>query len=425
MLLVGGHAMNKLSKSIMTITIIFGMAFLLATVGCSDSSGPSKAPQIDQGDLNLDDDGQNRDENNHQSDILQPIDSSNVRECTDAEFSQLIQWRNKLDKANQLIDSTGANESRWQKNQSAIDASISAVNMCDSRIVYHRNQPCKKTTKNIVTPHKPTIKVYDEFRLTRDCSKVKKYLQKFDENSLKPSEPIKPKLPMPAPLPNNGDNQGVDQTSNLVLCSNDEFSNLSEWSKKLDLSNKSILKMGNSISYWKYDTNALSFSTEATQSCESLMVYHQNRPCQKTIKKLDGISETREYTRKTITDRCAMSRTYFYEFKQNNSTLNMKNADLYLDLRNYSKNIFAPENFYELGNCVIENRSPQVIDYSNQKALVIDSRGFEDKMMVLETKEGLVVQCYGLELDGPFSKNQVVRILKSKNTNIQLDYFLK
>lgn len=420
---MSGDAMNKISKSVMTVAIIFGTAFLLAALGCSDSSSSPNSQPVQPPD-SLD---AGQDSTTDTTQPLQPLDPSQARECTDNEFSQLIQWRNQLDKAHQQIDATGANETRWQKTKPAVEESVAAVKLCDSRIIYHREQPCKKTTKTIVNPNKPNVKVYDEFHLTRDCSKAEKYLNKFGvkpNNPTQPSNPEVPSLPNPAPTPDDGQNNPPTPVEGLASCSNDEFANLTQWAGQLDLANKSISKMG-SVSSWKFDANAINFSTDATSSCEKMMAYHSQHPCQKLIKQSDGSTVTRQYTADTLAQRCEMARTYFYEFQQRTKTLNSKNADLYLDLTQYAFNKFPAQSHESTDNCVIDNPTDRSLNYSTQKALIVDSRGFEDKIMVLETAEGLIMQCYGLELDGPFSKNQIIRLLKAKNTNIKLEYILK
>lgn len=223
----------------------------------------------------------------------------------------------------------------------------------------------------------------------------------------------------------NPDQSKLPADSELPLCNSEEFSALSEWSTQLGLADKSISKMGDNMSLWKYDANAIGFATQASQSCEKLTQYHSAKPCQRNIKQNDGSTLNRVYNSQTLAKRCEKSRTYFYEFQQHTTSLNVNNAHLFVDMTEMSKNIFESNSFSENGNCIIENRTASTIDYSTQKAMVKDTRGFESKMMVLETTEGLVIQCYGLEIDGPFSKNEVVRLLKAKNTNLKLEYILK
>jgi phage FluMu protein gp41 len=45
--------------------------------------------------------------------------------------------------------------------------------------------------------------------------------------------------------------------------------------------------------------------------------------------------------------------------------------------------------------------------------------------LIMETAEGLLVQCYGLNIDGPFSKRQIVKVLKEEQSDIRLTYKLK
>lgn len=390
--------------------VIFCAAYMLAATGCADSGGNSgtdlAAPITPNGD---DDD----------TTVLEPLKPEQVRECTNNEFAQLVSWRNAVDKANGLIDAA-----KGKQQAQAVDASLRAINACDSRFAYHKIEPCKKTKTTIVSTQ---VKVYDAYTIHRDCGKVDGYLTKFnlrpdDTIDNTPITPVDPQQPLPVdptepPVIDN--NQG-----NFAVCSQDEFSRLSEWSASLDRANKSIAKLGSQAN-WKYDEPAITTSSLAVKSCESLIKYHASRPCEKNIKQDDGSVIKRQYTQESIADRCKMTRTYFYEYVQNKTTLIFPNADLYVDLSHFAQQRFEAQSFVSLGSCVVENRTDSVIDYTSRKALVTDTRGFEQKMMVLVTAEGLKIDCYGLDVDGPFSKTQVVKLLKAEGTDIRLEYRLK
>lgn len=396
--------------------VIFGAAYMLAASGCADSSGNSgknlTAPVGENGDGGQDDAN------------LQPLKPEQVRECSDNEFAQLVSWRNAVDKANGLIDTA-----KGKQQPQAVDASVRAINACDSRFAYHKVEPCKKTKKTIVNTQ---VKVYDAYTIKRDCAKVDGYLTKHNLRpqpgvTPAPAEPTPNPQPNPEPLPvdpvdppviDNG-NQGV-----LSTCSQDEFSKLSEWASVQDRANKSIARLGSQDS-WKYDEQAITNSALAVKQCESLMKYHSQRPCEKNIKQDDGSSIKRQYTRETLGERCNTSRKYFYEYVQNKTTLIFPNADLYVDLSHFAQQRFDTQSFVTLGNCVAENRTDSVIDYSGRKALVTDTRGFEQKMLVLITAEGLKLDCYGLDIDGAFSKTEIVKVLKAEGTDIRLEYRLK
>lgn len=424
----------KYKKSLFTMAAIFGAAFLLAAVGCGNSSSSPSAPSDGRGQQQS---GEQLPEDRQDLVALQP---DSVRECSNNEFAQLVSWRNSLDKANSLIDQLGASSQNWKKSQTVIDAATLATNNCDSRFYYHEQQPCKKTKVTVV---KTEVKVYDAFRIRRDCSKPVSYLKKFN---LRPqpqlSQPLpldptpadpQPVNPQPIPPPNNdGQNPQplpppVDQgqvNSNVKVCSTDEFSKLTIWSQALDRTTKALAKMG-SMPNWKFDSLAIEAATEATQLGEELIKYHTNQPCQKNIKQADGSMINKLYNQQTVSERSMNARLYFYNFVQRVTSLNSKNAQLFLDLSNFSKQRFEAQSFTQIDQCVVENRTDSIIDYTGRKALVKDSRGFDVKMAVLETEEGLLVQCYGLELDGPFSKVQVVNLLKAKGTQIKLEYQLK
>lgn len=402
--------MKKLSRSVFTIMVIFCAAYVLAATGCADSGGNSgtdlTAPVTPNGDDN-------------DKIVLEPLKPEQVRECTNNEFAQLVSWRNAVDKANGLIDAA-----KGKHQAQAVDASVRAINACDSRFTYHKIEPCKKTKTTIVSTQ---VKVYDAYTIHRDCGKVDSYLTKFnlrpdDSIDNTPITPVDPQQPLPVeptepPVIDN--NQG-----NFAVCSQEEFSRLSEWSASLDRANKSIAKLGSQTS-WKYDEPAITNSSLAVKSCESLIKYHVARPCEKNIKQDDGSNIKRQYTSESIAGRCKTTRTYFYEYVQNKTTLIFPNADLYVDLSHFAQQRFEAQSFVSLGNCVVENRTDSAIDYTGRKALVSDTRGFEQKMMVLITSEGLKIDCYGLELDGPFSKTQIIKLLRAENTDIRLEYRLK
>lgn len=414
----GGY-MKKLSKAVFTMMVIFCAAYVLMATGCADSGGNSgtqlAAPITPDG-------------GNGQDDVtnLEPLKPEQVRECTDNEFVQLVSWRNAVDKANGLVDAA-----KGKQQTQAVDASLTAIRTCDSRFAYHKAQPCKKTKKTIVSTQ---VKVYDAFTIHRDCGKVESYLTKFDlrpDNS--PAQPIPvepnplPNDPQPLPVEPGAPQPGApidNGQSGLSACSQDEFSRLTEWSASLDRSNKSIAKLG-SQSDWKYDATAITNAALATKSCESLSKYHAARPCEKIIKQDNATSVKKQYTQEAIVDRCKTTRTYFYEYVQNKSTLVFENADLYVDLSQFPQKRFEAQSFVSLGSCVVENRTDATIDYSGRKALVTETRGFEQKMMVLITAEGLKIDCYGLDIDGPFSKRQVVKLLQTEGTDLRLEYRLK
>jgi len=426
--MLSGEFMSKVSKSLVTVAIIFGTAFILAAVGCSESSktvnpNAGGSPGTDQNGLQ---NGGSNGSDGGSTDTLKPVDPETVKLCSDSEMAQINQWRNQVDKANGLIDQTGANETKWKKSDTAIKESVLARKMCQSQLSYQHNQPCKFLRKTIVNPN-PKVEMFDEYHVNQKCLKSTKYANQFgpanvEEPVNNPNQP--PVLPQPAPMP-NPDQSKLPVDAELPSCSAEEFSALSEWSTQLGLADKSISKMGDNVSSWKYDANAIGFATQSGQSCEKLIQYHSAKPCQRNIKQNDGSVLNRVYSAETLAKRCERSRSYFYEFQQHTTTLMVRNAYLFIDMTGLSQNVFEPNAFFQNDNCIIENRTASTIDYSTQKAMVKDTRGFESKMMVLETTEGLVIQCYGLELDGPFSKNEVVRLLKAKNTNLKLEYILK
>lgn len=405
--------MKKLSKAVFTMMVIFGAAYILAASGCAGSSGNDgknvSAPVQPNGGNNGGDDI-----------VLQPDEPTTpapIRECTNNEFAQLQSWRNAVNAANELIDAA-----QGKQQSQAVNSSLKAIGACDSRYAYHKAQPCTKTVNNIVGTQ---VKKYDAATIKKDCSKVDAYLTKYN---LRPKPGATPNpTPNPQPLPVDPVQPPVIDNGNqgsMSACSQDEFSKLSEWASAQDRANKSIAKLGSQDS-WKYDEQAIINASPAVKQCESLMKYHSQSPCERSVKQDDGSSIKRQYTRETLAERCNTSRKYFYEYVQNKSTLVFANADLYVDLSRFAQQRFEASSFGSFGNCVVENRTDNTIDYSGRKALVTETRGFEQKMLVLITAEGLKIDCYGLDIGDAFSKTEIVRVLKKEGTDIGLEYRLK
>jgi hypothetical protein len=420
--------MRKLNRPVLTICIIFGSAFLLAAMGCGPSSSSKSTPAAGIVDQNQNTGGGAQ----VTEPLVQELPPSQItRECSASEFSQLIAWRNLLNSANAAVDAV-----KGKKDNATIQSAIAAVQSCDSEIEHHKSQPCRKTT---VTRVSTEIKYYDQARIAKDCKKSTDYLVKYNARPIKNTDPIvvTPSEPPTdssgsgggAIEPQNPNNGGAVQTSGPYRqCSGDEFAKLTEYSAMQSKADASIKNLGgiSNQSSWIYDSNAISNSALTVKSCENLIKYHSVNPCQRSILQPDGSKLTKEYTGESLRARCQTARTYFYEFVQNTKTLIFPNAELYLDFSPLSPKIFEPGFKNQVsGNCLVENRTENTIDYSNHQALIVDTRGFEEKMLIMETAEGLLVQCYGLNVDGPFSKRQIVKVLKEEQSDIRLTYKLK
>jgi hypothetical protein len=411
--------MRKLNRPMLTICIIFGSAFLLAVMGCGGSSSKTAA----NGGVGTDQ-NQTGDRSNSETVVQKLPESQITRECSDAEFSKLAAWSNLLASANDAVDAV-----KNKKDTAAIQAAISAVKSCDLVVEHHATSPCRKTKKTIVSVD---VRYYDQVRILERCKKSTDYLVKHNARPAKNTDPVVV-TPNEPPVnnsgggtviidqpqnPNNGG--GVQPTGPYRQCSNDEFSRLTEYSGMQSKADTSIKNLGGSAN-WSYDSNAISDSALAVKSCEALIKYHTQNPCQRNVLMVDKI-----YSGDSLRARCQTARTYFYEFVQNTKTLIFPNAELYLDFSPLSPKIFEPGFKDQVsGNCLVENRTANTIDYSNAQALIVDTRGFEASQIVMETAEGLLVQCYGLNVDGPFSKRQIVKVLKEEQSDIRLSYKLK
>jgi hypothetical protein len=351
------------------------------------------------------------------------------RECSAAEAQALKSYEQLIQNSNSSVDAV-----KGKKDPQVISAGISAIRACDQVIQQVVSAGACHVTKKTVVDTK--ISYYDGYRIDQKCKKTDKYLTTYNARPAKDSPPTENPPVVVVPVdPNPGGPVVVNPTTppvqppvtgeSLRQCSADEFSNLSSSMSSVDLATTQISKQGESSS-WKYDSDAIANASLGAKSCETLIAYHDQNPCQRTVTKADGSKALRQYTGASLRQRCEKARTYFYEFVQNKTTLNFKNADLYLDVSGFATKVFERDYINEIQGCRVENRSGQPIDYSgSSQALVKDSRGFEAKMMVLETAEGLVIQCYGLNIDGPFSKREVVKVLRDEGTNMPLSYRLK
>jgi hypothetical protein len=423
--------MKKVSRPVLTIAAIFGSAFLLAAMGCGSSKSTKVAPEGPKG--TIQDTGSGADTKPPVVVIPQEIPATKItRECNDTEFSKLVAWRKLLDSANTAVDTV-----KNKKDPQAIQAAVEAVKACDAVMEHHKAEPCRKTKKTVVATE---VKLYDEGRLYKDCKKATGYLVAHnalpDKNTNPvvteptapnnppvvtiPTAPTEPQTPPVVITPDQG-----TQTGPFRQCSTDEFSKLSDYSNQQTKADTAIKSLG-PVSSWTYNANAISTAALTVKSVEALIKYHSANPCQKVVTQTDGSKVTKEYTGSTLRARSQVARTYFYEFVQNTKTLIFPNADLYLDFSPLNHKVF-PAGFRDQvsGNCLVENRTDSDIDYSNRQALIKDTRGFSEKMLVMETAEGLLVQCYGLNIDGPFSKRQIVKVLKEEDSDIRLTYKLK
>ena len=422
--------MKKLSRPLLTVTVIFGSAFILAAMGCGTSKSTPKPAVVTETAPQTDDSGQTTSGPVAVDSVARELSPAEItRECSTSEFSKLIAWRNLLNSANSAIDSV-----KDKKDVNTIKSAVDAVKACDAVVEEHASSPCRKTTKTIVDPTNPTVKLYDQARLLKDCKKSTDYLVKYNARPVKQTEPVVV-APAPTPIPNTQPQQPPvisepipntpPSAGNLRQCTSDEFQKLSDYSSAQTKADTSIKNLG-AMTSWQYDANAISNAALATKAVEALMKYHSQNPCQKLILQADGSKQIKDYTADSLRARGFLARTYFYEFVQNNSTLIFPNADLYLDFSPLSPKVF-PSGFRDQvsGNCLVENRTENTIDYSNGQAKIVDTRGFEEKQIVMQTAEGLLISCYGLNIDGPFSKRQIVKVLKEEQSDIRLTYKLK
>lgn len=414
-----GEEMKQFKQPLLTILIIFATAYVLSLIGCAPSddrpggSVVSTPVQRNEND-NL---GNNINE-------LKQIDPVKMPVCKDSEFAALQNWSAALASAESAIKLMGDKSSSWKKKDDVVKLAQKAIFQCDQLQYYHSQNPCKKIVgQNIVNP-KGVLKAYDGFRIHQRCELSNQYLVQFGVRS-------QPALPPSASV--NPDPNSSADARDIHECNDLEFSKLKIWRASLDQANKNIAKLGDRNS-WKYDPNAIESSKAATQVCESLISYHQDQPCKRYIKNdKTNASELKIYSVETLHQQCETARTYQYEFAQHDSNLIMPNAKLFFDASVIAGMTIDPgySSGKLLGQCIISNQSPNTITYGNEKVLIKEARvypsnGIEGyQMFVMVTAEGIKFECYGLDYSSAkTSKNEVVRLLKQKQTNISLSYKL-
>lgn len=411
-------------KSLLTVVAIMGTAFILFSMGCGSSKN-SKPVSIATQEQTTDKSGKTdktpaKGAETDNTPIDQAKDPNKVKECSTNEYNDLKTLKSVLSSSDQLIKSLG-DQKKWTLKSDIFQSAQKSALLCEKLLTRHRPAACKKTIADSIAT------IYSYKKIKAECDLSQKYYNQYKTTPVVP-QPKPPVVKQPeAPIVTEPEvlppvvNQPQATAGTYPACTTTEFQKLSTWSAELDSANKNIARLGGK-SQWKYDSAAISTSTAARKSCEALISYHTQNPCQKVIKQGEA---PKTYDQSSMRQRCETARAYFYEFTQRTSTLNEKNADLYLDISRFNQKAFEAQEQKSYQNCIVQNPTDSRIDYTNKKALVVSSRGFEDKIMVLETQEGLLLQCYSLGLDGPFSKRQVVNNLNLDKTYINLEYVLK
>lgn len=395
----------------MTVFVVFATAYILTIMGCaksSDVSGPPPAVPAQP---------TNPGELTSEEKNLQPLNPEDLRECTKDEFATLVDWSNDLAASNEAIRTSDG-----RKSDQVVKLALKAIGKCDEAQFYHLQKPCKKTTRVVTDPDHPTVRAYDAYRINQRCDVTEAYLKKFnlrpDPRQARP-EPVDPGPAPVGPIPQPPQPTPVDP-GQVGQCSSDEFAKLNSWRAALDSANKNVARLGNQAS-WKYDAAAVDSSKSATALCESLISYHQVRPCKRD----------KTYTAQSLREQCATTRSYYYNFAQRTESLIVPNVKLYLNTSIFADRAEGfkpgPSNF-SYGQCVITNTSGSVIIYSGQKTLVTEARVYtnpEYQMFVLQTQEGLKLECYGVDYSSAAtSLSEVMRLLAAKETRLPLSYEL-
>ncbi|MBC7741465.1 MAG: hypothetical protein H7061_04655 [Bdellovibrionaceae bacterium] len=409
--------MNSFSRPLMTIFIIFAMAYMLTIIGCgSSSNGPSAdaAPA-----LTVLPASEPKKKAPARPAMPEPTKAeiAKMPQCTDKEYETLRTWSFEVIAANKVMNSSSSKPS----DQKLIQSTISS---CDKMQAYHTAHPCKKS--EVTTPE--LAKVYGAFEISKRCTPIKNYAVETNIISTPAPEPIPAPAP-PKPVTNKPPvvatppvtSPTAPPVAGMRSCSADEFAKLKSWRTAVDLANMNIGKLAGNL---KFHPIAIDAATTATKACEPLMAYHANQPCQRE----------KAYTSEMIRAQCQMARAYYYDFSQRQDTLIVPNAKLYLDTSIIANLPFRTEmgenSLYH--NCRISNESANTVTYTGQKALVTETHVYSNSeielsrsMFTMKTAEGLKFECYGLEYSSILtSKNEVVRLLGLKETKLPLFYEL-
>ncbi|MBC7467105.1 MAG: hypothetical protein H7256_14040 [Bdellovibrio sp.] len=110
-----------------------------------------------------------------------PGEGDALRECSNEEFSKLNLWRSTLEFANRNIDKLGV-PSAWKYEPNANDSAKAATASCEAEIVYHEQQPCRRTISNAMTGE-DEVKIYSGSSLRNQCEKARMYNYDFSQQA--------------------------------------------------------------------------------------------------------------------------------------------------------------------------------------------------------------------------------------------------
>ncbi len=429
--------MKQFQQPLLTIFIIFATAYVLTLIGCAPSGDKSVGPAVPQTNT------VNTPQTERPIPVseLKQLDPSKMLTCTDKDFSTLQSWSTDLAASESAIKNSSG-----KKKDDVIKLAQSSIKQCDVLQNYFAKNPCKKViNKNAITPD-GVVKAYDGFRIHARCELTNQYLIKY---AVRPdpalSFPVKP-APAPvsvkpptatepaAPPVSDPQNQANEvEARDLHECNETEFAKLKTFRAALDLANKNVSKLG-AVENWKYEPYAVDSAATATNLCESSIAYHQAQPCKRFIKNdATKAMDVKIYTGASLRQQCQTVRNYNYEFAQHASTLIVPNARLMFDTSVISGEPIATGYVAgkSYGQCIISSLSKAAVIYNGEKTLLTEARvypandieGFQT--FVLVTAEGIKLECYGLNYQSAkTSKNEVVRLLKEKQTRISLSYEL-
>ncbi len=430
--------MNQYKQPLLTILIIFATAYILSLIGCAPSSdksvsAPTAAPRAESDKTPTD--AVTSKPNEVQ---LVQIDPSKMKECKSNEVKVLQLWDTALAASTTAIKAMGEKSSDWKKKDEVIKLAQKVIVQCEQLQTYHLQHPCKVLVeKNIINPEGKIKVAYDAFQIHQRCGLPNKYLVQFDALPVLSTQPpvvVQPTQTPPQPQVPSAPEVATDVAArDIHECNEVEFMKLNSWRAALNQAQKSIAALGPQ-SNWKYNSSALDFTNTATIMCENLIDYHQNQPCKRFVKDdRSGVTATKIYSGESLRQQCATTRTYHYEFAQQQKSLILTKARLYFDTAVMSGKIINPgyASNVTYGQCIVSNTSNNPITYNSQKALVTEARVYPQngvegfQMFVLVTVEGIKLECYGLDYQSDqTSKNEVVRLLNQKQTNISLSYEL-
>ena len=133
-------------KSLLTVMVIMGTAFILFSMGCGSSKNakPALAAAPEAQENNNNKRPTNPTAEADQTPIDQAKDPNKVKECSANEFTDLKTLKTVLADSDQQIKSLG-DQKKWTLNSKVLQSAQKSALLCEKLLTRHRPAACKKT----------------------------------------------------------------------------------------------------------------------------------------------------------------------------------------------------------------------------------------------------------------------------------------